>query len=131
MRPEAVVGPPPAVEPPAAGPELAKGARVRLNGGPDAGAEGEVFWVGESRFGPGLRYGVRDGEETYWVDDIHVEALDEAPAAPPGDPGPGDDPPEALAETAFDEPPPGYGGDAPAEPPPFDEPPPDDEDLPF
>ncbi len=78
------VGPEDAVPPPKL-PErdqapLAKGTRVRITRGESAGAEGEVFWVGERKFGPGHRYGVRDDEgETHWIDGPGVEAIQGAP----------------------------------------------------
>lgn len=107
---EANIGPeegaPPPPEPPPAdeGPVLQKGTRVRITGGRQGvGCEGEIFWAGESKFGPGMRYGIRgDDEETYWADGRHVEALEEAseqaqgqaPDGPPAKAG-GAPPPEA------------------------------------
>ena len=39
---------------------------VEVEGEP---VEGEVFWVGENKYGPGQRLGVRDRDgETHWVD---------------------------------------------------------------
>lgn len=79
------LGPEDAVPPPAL-PEVAaleKGSRVQIVRGDHAGQVGEIFWIGESRYGKGPRYGVRgeDGE-SYWVDGPGVEAL-EAPAGEP------------------------------------------------
>lgn len=85
---------------------LEKGTRVRITRGEAAGTTGEIFWVGEKKFGRGMRYGVRgDDEQTHWVDDVACEPLDEASA-------------------------PSAGGSAG---PPFDDdaPPPDDDDAPF
>jgi hypothetical protein len=66
---------------------LAKGARVTITGGEGAGQSGEVFWVGESRFGRGMRYGVRvDDEQTYWVDEHLCEPLEEGSAPAAGEP---------------------------------------------
>lgn len=77
---------------------LDKGARVSITKGPSAGVEGEVFWVGESRYGPGMRYGIKDDAgETHWADSHQVEALAAAPPKPAGDARPsrpsGDGPP--------------------------------------
>lgn len=56
-----------------AAPDLAKGDRVRST----AGLEGEVFWLGPSKFGPGQPVGVRDASgETHWLDADDVEAID-------------------------------------------------------
>jgi hypothetical protein len=59
------------------GPVLEKGDRVRIVRGKDGvGQEGEVFWTGESRFGAGMRYGVKnEAGDTFWVDEEVVEAL--------------------------------------------------------
>ncbi len=80
---EASLGPEsaaPAPPPRQAKPPLAKGARVEIVKGRDKGKLGEVFWVGESKFGVGMRYGVRgDDEETYWVDEQLVEPSDAPP----------------------------------------------------
>ena len=85
---------------------------------------GEVFWTGESRYGPGMRYGVKDGEETYWVDEENVEVIaaaeggagggggtSDAEEPPPAGPMPMDDavpsdgdlPPEAFEEENYSE----------------------------
>jgi hypothetical protein len=50
------------------GPELEKGDRVSWRRGEDEG-EGEVFWLGPSKHGGGVRVGVRDeAGETWWFD---------------------------------------------------------------
>lgn len=101
-------------------PEVDKGARVsfKVQGEP---TEGEVFWIGENKFGPGQRLGVRDDDgETHWVDAVQVKVLEAgAGPAPRGDdrgapPAPGidDQPPPPGIE---DEPPPpdDYNGPPP------------------
>lgn len=109
-------GAPPAPEPPPAdeGPPIAKGARVEITGGKQGvGVQGEVFWAGESRYGPGMRYGIRAADdETYWVDGRFVQEIEAAPeasggGAPPVDDAPLPDPDE-FADFAepMDEPPP-------------------------
>jgi len=70
--------PPPPPKPASDKPELEKGTRVKIVGNKDAGVEGEIFWTGQSRYGPGMRYGIKSGEETYWADEDNVEVL-EAP----------------------------------------------------
>lgn len=69
---------------PEPGEPLPKGTRVRITRGEAAGTVGEIFWVGESRYGRGPRYGVRDDEgETHWVDGPGCERIDgPAPPAP-------------------------------------------------
>ena len=103
--------PPPPPKPKSDKPVLDKGTRVKIVGTKDAGVEGEIFWTGQSRYGPGMRYGVKNGEETYWVDEENVEVV-ETPAAASG----------GSAESA-EEPP-------PAGPMPMDDAVPDDADLP-
>jgi len=64
-------------------PDLVRGDRVSFqrDGEP---AQGEVFWVGPSKHGPGTRVGVKLGDdETLWFDARQVDKLaDDAP--PPG-----------------------------------------------
>lgn len=68
----------PAPELPEPGEPLAKGTRVQITRGEAAGTVGEIFWVGESRYGRGPRYGVRDESgETHWVDAPACEPIDE------------------------------------------------------
>lgn len=65
-----------------------KGERVKIvRGKKGVGTAGEIFWVGENKYGPGKRFGVRgDDGETYWVDAGHVEATtDSAPAPDEGE----------------------------------------------
>lgn len=88
---EADAPPAPEPPPPDESPPIAKGARVEITGGRQGkGVVGEVFWVGESKYGPGMRYGIRaDDEQTYWIDGRHVtqiEAPTEGAAAPAGGP---------------------------------------------
>lgn len=63
-----------------------KGDRVKIISGKGKDQSGSIFWVGDSRYGDGKRYGVSaDDGETYWVDQEHVEAAGEAPPADPGE----------------------------------------------
>lgn len=73
----------PAPELPEPGEPLAKGTRVQITRGEAAGTLGEIFWVGESKYGRGPRYGIRDdGGETHWIDGPGCEPSDApAPAA--------------------------------------------------
>ena len=78
-------GAPPA--PDSGGPKetLSKGSRVSIVKGPAAGVEGEVFWVGDSKFGVGSRYGIKDPEgESHWADGNQVELLEGPTAAQDG-----------------------------------------------
>lgn len=57
-----------------------KGTRVRITKGRDEGKAGVVFWVGEDRYGPGKRFGLRgDDGTTYWAREADVE-VDDGPA---------------------------------------------------
>ena len=82
-----------AAPPEPSGPDPEKGDRVLWRQGDDAG-EGEVFWVGPSKSGPGTRVGVKcDDDETRWFDSRALTLLSEdAPAAAAeeedGPPGP-------------------------------------------
>src|SRR5690606_33405463 len=69
--------------------KFAKGERVAIVGGKQGqGMRGEVFWIGESRYGKGARYGIRgDDAETYWIDEQHVGAETDVPAPALPDPG--------------------------------------------
>ena len=60
-----------------------KGARVSITGGKKGkGVAGEVFWIGDNKFGEGKRYGVKgDDGETYWIAGEHLNA--ETGARPP------------------------------------------------
>jgi hypothetical protein len=88
-------GAPPAPPPPER-PELDKGTRVKIVAGKDAGAEGEIFWTGHSKYGPGMRYGIKEGEDTYWADEAEVEVIEAAPAAnATGGPDSPEEPPPA------------------------------------
>lgn len=80
LGPEAAVPEPP---PPEEKPVLDKGQRVVITKGRSKGVEGEVFWVGESKFGPGMRYGVKgDDDETHWADEQQLEPTDSPPPSP-------------------------------------------------
>jgi len=73
-------GAPPAPDAPPPKPLIPKGSRVSITKGGSAGVEGEVFWSGENKYGPGNRYGIKDDEgETHWADSNQVEQLS-APA---------------------------------------------------
>lgn len=65
-----------------------KGDRVRFR---NRGTEGygTVFWIGQSRNGPGQRLGIRDDadpEEAVWLDARFAELLAEGEGPPPPDP---------------------------------------------
>ena len=79
-------------------PDLNRGDRVTWTKGGVAG-EGEVFWVGPSKHGPGVRVGVKDGEESLWFDAHQLKLATgngasaptngaSAPQAPPSRPAP-------------------------------------------
>jgi len=94
--------PPPPEMPDVPSETFEKGSRLSIVKGPSAGTEGEVFWVGESKFGPHMRYGIKDDEgETHWADAPLVELLS-APSAPSGGASPsnGDGPPMPDGEVA-------------------------------
>lgn len=64
------------------GPELEKGDRVGWRRGEEEG-EGEVFWLGPSKHGGGVRVGVRDDAgETHWFDARQLTPLGGAAGAP-------------------------------------------------
>jgi len=89
---EAADGPAPAVE---AGPTFAKGDRVSFRFKGQEGS-GSVFWLGENRYGPGQRLGVRpdDSEEAVWLDSRFAEKIEGEAPAPSSSPAPaGDDTP--------------------------------------
>ncbi len=53
-----------------------KGTAVKVVSGEAEGAEGEIFWIGESKFRGGSRYGIKDEEgQTHWVDHDEVEVV--------------------------------------------------------
>jgi hypothetical protein len=67
--------------------ELAKGQRarvVRQIKDTPVGTEGVIFWYGKSKYGDGMRVGMKtDDGETHWVDARFVEPSDgSAPAGP-------------------------------------------------
>ena len=76
--------PPPPRKPAPSGPAqapIAKGATVKITSGKEGvGQSGEVFWTGDSKYGEGMRYGVKtpDGT-TYWVDGTFVTQTGDAP----------------------------------------------------
>jgi hypothetical protein len=72
--------------PPQAGPTFSKGDRVSFK---DRGREGTgmVFWIGESRHGPGQRLGVRDdapegSDDAVWIEATQARPLEGAAPAP-------------------------------------------------
>lgn len=79
--------------------EHAVGDRVRIVRGKGAGAVGGVFWVGESKWGEGLRYGLRDDQgETHWVEEGRLAAVSDTVVTPAAV----DEPPsDALDQVAF------------------------------
>jgi len=89
---------PPAPPPPPAGPILEKGDRAEIVSGKDAGKQGEVFWVGQSRYSTDMRYGMKDDDgETYWVDQPIVRKVGGSTENP--DPPRSDGPPNEASET--------------------------------
>lgn len=117
-------------------PELDKGQWVEVVKGRDAGQKGEIFWVGDSKFGPGKRYGLKNAEdETVWADGQQVEPIDPPPDAEPraerprGGPRASDAPPPDAAPFPDDAPLPEPDDRADA----FDDdiPFPGDDDVPF
>jgi hypothetical protein len=111
---DAPPAPPPKPKP--EGPTFERGDEVKIISGSDGvGETGQVFWAGESKYSDQMRYGVRVGEESYWVDANQVEA-----AGPSGQPGDGQAPPppeEGAAPAEGDLPPEAFeeGGDMPPE----------------
>jgi hypothetical protein len=65
-------------------PTFDKGDRAAIVNGPkDLGVRGSVFWVGENKYGPGMRFGLRgDDGATYWVDESQIGREEDAPPAP-------------------------------------------------
>ncbi len=122
---EAATGPAPVLE---AGPTFAKGDRVAFKQGANEGT-GVVFWIGESRQGPGQRLGVRDDapegdDDAVWIDSrfarpYNGEASSTPTAGGPSAPPAGDAPPEPPpADDAWQAP---TGADDLPEGPPLDE----------
>ncbi len=58
--------------------EVAKGDSVKIIGGKQGvGEVGEVFWLGENKYGPGIRAGVKTADgQTYWVDTNELGSTD-------------------------------------------------------
>lgn len=58
---------------------IGKGDRVKVTSGRSEGVTGTVFWMGQNKYGPGDRFGVRgDDGQTHWVDGTEVEPTDAA-----------------------------------------------------
>lgn len=56
---------------------FARGDRIRVKSGKNAGAEGTIFWWGDSKWGDGMRAGVEtDDGEKLWIDAEHLEATE-------------------------------------------------------
>ncbi len=69
-------------------PDMGKGDRVRVLNGKETGSEGVIFWWGESKWGDGMRAGLKtDDDETIWADAGDLEVVDapDAPEAPDDD----------------------------------------------
>lgn len=85
-----------------------RGDRVVFRVGEQQGV-GEVFWIGQSRQGPGQRLGVRpdDSDEAVWIDGHQAEPTDQPNNSVPSPPRrPADDAPDfAPAPTQQDMPP--------------------------
>ena len=64
---------------------MEKGERVENTGGRDGvGQNGEIFWKGPNKFGPGERYGVRtDDGATFWVVEADLQRSGAPSTAPP------------------------------------------------
>jgi hypothetical protein len=62
-----------------------KGSRAAVVAGKKGvGVRGQVFWIGENKYGPGSRYGLRgDDGDTYWLDDTQIGPESAGQAAPP------------------------------------------------
>ncbi len=57
--------------------EMGKGDRVLVKAGRDSGAEGVIFWWGESKYGEGMRAGLEtDDGKTIWADAGDLEVVD-------------------------------------------------------
>ena len=78
-------------------PTFDKGDRAAIvSGRQNVGVRGEIFWVGENKYGPGMRYGLRgDDGGTHWVDEQDIGREEDAPPAPASaGPGSGTEPGE-------------------------------------
>ncbi len=66
-------------------PAFDKGDRAAIVAGrKGVGVRGSVFWIGDNKYGPGMRYGLRgDDGETYWADETEIGSEEGAPPAPP------------------------------------------------
>lgn len=54
-----------------------RGDRIRVKSGKGAGAEGTIFWWGDSKWGDGMRAGVEtDDGEKLWIDAEHLEKVE-------------------------------------------------------
>ena len=69
---------------------MERDARVELVSGKGKGVSGSVFWIGDNKYGPGKRYGIRgDDGDTYWATEDQVRESSAArPSAVPEGPVP-------------------------------------------
>ncbi|MAC26129.1 MAG: hypothetical protein CMN31_09325 [Sandaracinus sp.] len=64
---------------------LVKGDRVHVRRLGKADVTGKIYWVGPSKYGPGLRFGVKaDDGSKHWCDEEDVERVDGGPKEGPG-----------------------------------------------
>lgn len=58
---------------------LEKGMRVRVTEGDSVGVEGELFWIGRSKYGPEIRVGLKSeaDDAQVWVMATEIRAIDE------------------------------------------------------
>lgn len=62
--------------------EVVKGMRARITEGDDAGVEGEVFWLGPSKYDDGTRAGLKEASgKKHWVDAAHLQPADDGDLA--------------------------------------------------
>ena len=126
--------PPPKAAPsgPAKDP-IAKGATVEITGGREGvGQSGEIFWTGDSKYGKGMRYGVKTSDgTTYWVDEAFVTQTAAAPARSADASNDFRDGPTSAAPPAFDDEPPLDDDDVRFDADDFGDDGFSDEDLPF
>ena len=101
-----------------AGPRFEKGDRVSFEVGGRDGT-GTVFWIGESRQGPGQRLGVRVDGATEGDDAVWLDARQARPASGAPTPSPSRPPPTGAGADEGDDVPPEYAsaGELPPAPP--------------
>lgn len=104
---------------------FSKGDRVKYTVRGQRGI-GSVFWIGESRSGPGQRLGVRpdDAEEAVWLDARQAELLDETEASSAAVPSPHPGPARGASDAEWEDESdwsPAVGLDEMPAPPPMDD----------